>query len=204
MSGDRDASYDHIAYKEYYLIYPPLTQIGLGASGWIAGALFDGSSKAESIVWKFLLILAETATMLLLARILALMRRSRKYLLLYAWHPLPILEFAGQGHADALMIAFLMAALYCVMRGKEPLASVFFAAAVAARGCARFCTFVFAACFGETLCRFSRINGVRIRAVLFAGGDARDILFTSQMAQFFTFNSCGYWAIRMVFNCNDN
>ena len=31
--------------------------------------------------------------------------------LVYAWHPLPLWEFAGSGHIDAALIAFVVAAL---------------------------------------------------------------------------------------------
>ena len=41
------------------------------------------------------------------AQLLALLGRPRQLLLLYAWHPLVIWEFAGSGHVDAIAIGFI-------------------------------------------------------------------------------------------------
>ena len=50
---------------------------------------------------------------------------------LYAFHPLPILESAGQGHLDSLGVALLLAALVYLRRGgREAWAGVAFALAV--------------------------------------------------------------------------
>jgi hypothetical protein len=40
-------------------------------------------------------------------------------LLLFAWHPLVVWEFAGNGHLDAAMIFFVLLALWCRWRGKD-------------------------------------------------------------------------------------
>ena len=42
-----------------------------------------------------------------MAQLLALLGRPRQLLLLYAWHPLVIWEFAGSGHVDAIAIGFI-------------------------------------------------------------------------------------------------
>jgi hypothetical protein len=38
--------------------------------------------------------------------------------IVYAWHPLPIFEFGGSGHIDALMICFIAVALWARVQGK--------------------------------------------------------------------------------------
>ncbi len=51
--------------------------------------------------------------------ILALLKQRglpRGYVLLYAWHPLPVWEFAGNGHLDAIAIAFLLLAFVAADR----------------------------------------------------------------------------------------
>jgi hypothetical protein len=49
---------------------------------------------------------------------------------LYAFHPLPILESAGQGHLDALGVALLLASLVYLVRARPARAGVAFALAV--------------------------------------------------------------------------
>jgi uncharacterized membrane protein len=67
-------------------------------------------------------MLADLAVLLLLARWMP------GRWLIYAWSPLPVLEFWGQGHNDALVVLFLVLALY----GRESRAGMWlgFAAAV--------------------------------------------------------------------------
>jgi hypothetical protein len=50
--------------------------------------------------------------------------------LLYAWHPLPLWEFAGSGHVDAVAIAFLLLAFVAADRRSPILAGIGLAAGV--------------------------------------------------------------------------
>jgi alpha-1,6-mannosyltransferase len=50
--------------------------------------------------------------------------------LLYAWHPLPLWEFAGNGHVDAMAIAFLFMAFVAADRRSPILAGIALAAGV--------------------------------------------------------------------------
>jgi alpha-1,6-mannosyltransferase len=50
--------------------------------------------------------------------------------LLYAWHPLPLWEFAGNGHVDAMAIAFLLMAFVAADRRSPILAGVALASGV--------------------------------------------------------------------------
>ena len=54
-----------------------------------------------------------------IACLIALLRRRglpATRVLLYAWHPLPVWEFAGTGHVDALAIGLLMLAFLAASR----------------------------------------------------------------------------------------
>jgi hypothetical protein len=195
-----DELYDHLAYKNYYSIYPPLAEAGFGASAYAAKIFFHGSTEATYIVWKLLLVVAECGTILLLIRLLLYFGKPVKYLLLYAWHPLPIIEFAGQGHTDALMIFFLVAAMYALTSGKLRTAAAHLGAGIASR--------VAPVIFIPAFARHIKMRGVVIAAVIsvctfipfFSPEVFRGIFFsTSQMAQVFTFNSFGYWTVRAFF-----
>jgi alpha-1,6-mannosyltransferase len=61
---------------------------------------------------RLILLLAEAGSILLLWRLLRKMGLPEKYVLLYALNPLVILELVGNLHFEALMIFFLLLALY--------------------------------------------------------------------------------------------
>jgi hypothetical protein len=54
----------------------------------------------------------EAVAVALMLRLLAAAGRPASWIAVYAWHPLPIWEFAGSGHIDAAMIAFVTLALW--------------------------------------------------------------------------------------------
>lgn len=66
-------------------------------------------------------------------QLLALRGLPRSRILLYAWHPLPLWEFARSGHVDIVAIAFLLLAFLASERGSALLAGVAFGAGVVAK-----------------------------------------------------------------------
>lgn len=82
-------------------IYPPAAQILFAM-----GAFLGGVTGI-----KVLLVVADVAVCAIIMRILAQMNMPPSRAVLYAWHPLPILEIAGSGHIDGAGIFFLMLAL---------------------------------------------------------------------------------------------
>lgn len=71
---------------------------------------------------KAVMILFDLATIGLLLLLLARTGVAPERVLVYAWSPLVIVEFAGSGHAEALMLPFLLLALLGRMDGKPLLA----------------------------------------------------------------------------------
>ena len=57
-------------------------------------------------------------------------RPARHARLLYAWHPLPLWQFAGDGHVDAIAIAFLLLAFVAADRRSPILSGIALAAGV--------------------------------------------------------------------------
>jgi alpha-1,6-mannosyltransferase len=109
LSGMRDdVIYPNINRANYaHTIYPPAAQMAFLASERIS----------DSIIGMKLLVLSFDA--LTIACLIALLRRRGQpasWVLLYAWHPLPVWEFAGTGHVDALAIGFLMLAFLAAGR----------------------------------------------------------------------------------------
>jgi hypothetical protein len=79
-------------------IYPPVAQV----------VFFLTTRICESVTWmKATMLGFELVTIWAIAQLLTLLGRPRQLLLLYAWHPLVVWEFAGSGHVDAIAIAFI-------------------------------------------------------------------------------------------------
>ncbi len=81
------------------------------------------------IVMKAAMVIFEAITIVLLLRLLDAASLPSGRILVYAWHPLPIWEFAGSGHIDAAMITVVVLALWARRRGKGWLAGLALAGA---------------------------------------------------------------------------
>lgn len=94
-----DAIYPKINRRDWaHTIYPPAAQV----------VFFLTTRISESIVWmKATMLVFELITIWAVAQLLTLLGRPRQLLLMYAWHPLVVWEFAGSGHVDAIAIGFI-------------------------------------------------------------------------------------------------
>ena len=106
-------------------IYPPVAEY----------IFFITTRVSQSLTWMKATMLAfEVMTVVLLLRLLMLFEMPRERILIYAWHPLLLWEFAGSGHIDAAMLAFVTLALWARRREMDWLTGV----AVAAAGLVKF------------------------------------------------------------------
>jgi hypothetical protein len=94
----RDEEFRHINFPHLRTVYPPLAQLAFRL-----GASLSDTLTAQKAVCVF----AEVFTGLSLLCILLWRGLSPLWVVAYAWHPLVILEIAGQGHNDALGVAGL-------------------------------------------------------------------------------------------------
>ena len=104
-NGLRDDSiYPNVNRKEYaHTNYPPVAQI----------FFFVVTRVTQSILgFKGVLVVLDLVTMGLVAANLRAIGQPAERVIVYAWHPLPIFEFGGSGHIDALMICFIALALF--------------------------------------------------------------------------------------------
>jgi len=112
--------YPQIASKNAPTIYPPTTE----------AVFFAVTRVSESVTaMKIAMAVFDLITLMLLARLLALEGLPTARVLVYAWHPLPIWEFAGSGHIDAVLITCMLVALWAIRRRHPAVAGVFLAAA---------------------------------------------------------------------------
>lgn len=103
--------YPKINRRDYaHTIYPPVAQV-----------IFLLTTRiSESVTWmKFTMVAFEMLALWAIAQLLTSLGRPRQLLLLYAWHPLVIWEFAGSGHVDAIAICFIAFALLAWRRGSD-------------------------------------------------------------------------------------
>ena len=98
-----DDIYPEINRADYApTIYPPLAQI----------VFFLVTRVSESLVaMKAAMVGFEIAAVWAILRLLQARNIPATRVLLYAWHPLPIWEFSGSGHVDAIALACVMLAL---------------------------------------------------------------------------------------------
>jgi hypothetical protein len=100
----RDAAiYPNINRADYAkTIYPPVAQ----------GLFLAVTSLGDGVLsMRIAMVAFEAAICASLVALLRRVGRPATRVVLYAWHPLPIWEIAGNGHVDAAMIALLLLAL---------------------------------------------------------------------------------------------
>jgi len=106
---------DNVSFQGYTTVYPPLAQYLFALSHRVA--------PASIFTLKLLVVLADLGTCWALLSLLAALGLRRSSVILYAWNPLVIKEFAGSGHVDAVMIFLMTLALLFLVK-KRPVAAL--------------------------------------------------------------------------------
>jgi alpha-1,6-mannosyltransferase len=110
------AIYPYINRAHYApTIYPPTSQIVF--------YLVTRISEAP-VFMKIAMVAFEGLAVWAILQLLAARGLPRSRVLLYAWHPLPLWEFARSGHIDIVAIAFLLLAFLAIERRSPILAGV--------------------------------------------------------------------------------
>ena len=106
-----EAIYPNINRRDFApTIYPPLAEF----------VFFLTTRISEHITWMKLTMLGfEVLTVWAIAQLLASLGLAKQRLLIYAWHPLVIWEFAGSGHVDAVAIPFIVLAFLAWRKNKD-------------------------------------------------------------------------------------
>lgn len=97
----------HINHPELITIYPPVAQLSFAI-----GACFGGTILGI----KALLLAVDIATCFLLLRILSSLNMPLWRSVLYAWHPLPVIEIASSGHIDGVGIFFFLLVIFLLLK----------------------------------------------------------------------------------------
>jgi hypothetical protein len=111
----RNESYPLINHKDIAAIYPPLTLMMNRTGTYLAdrikklGVL---ALRADVVSQKVMVFVFDMGTIVLLMALLRQRHVPPARLLLYAWNPLVVLEFAGSGHNDSLAVFCLLGAIW--------------------------------------------------------------------------------------------
>jgi alpha-1,6-mannosyltransferase len=123
LAGLRDQTiYPNINRATYApTIYPPAAEL----------VFLAATRISESTVFmKTVMIAFEGLAVWAILQLLAARGLPATRVLLYAWHPLPVWEFAGDGHVDAMAIALLLLAFVAADRRSPILSGMALAAGV--------------------------------------------------------------------------
>ncbi len=109
-----------VNHPEFTTIYPPMAQIVFAVGAFLGTAvIFIGKTAGIPLNIMFIvvgikltLIIMDTLSCLLIILILRKMKLPAYYGIIYAWHPLPIIETASSGHIDGAAIFFLLMSIY--------------------------------------------------------------------------------------------
>ncbi|PEN09530.1 hypothetical protein CRI93_02020 [Longimonas halophila] len=107
--------YPALNSASYHSVYPPLSQLTFA----LAYVLGGGATWTSYYVLKGLLVAAELGGLWALRR-----HVEARHLMLYAWHPLALLEIAGQGHTEALAVGGIAVAVAAIQQQRWHVAAV--------------------------------------------------------------------------------
>ena len=117
----RDAVvYPRLTHGDWRTVYPPGAQLLFAGMARLA----PGSAGA----FKLLIVAFDLLTLGLVVAWLGALGRPAAWALVYAWHPLVVVELAGSGHLDAVALAATVAALRAAAGGREASAGALLAA----------------------------------------------------------------------------
>lgn len=120
----RDGEWLRVNHRQVPAVYgPPLELLFAGLAA-LPGRLLP---------FKLAFVLADLAIAGLLLRLLRRRGRSSLWVLAWLWHPLPILELAGQAHLEAIPVALLLLAVEREEAGRPRAAAVALGLAASAK-----------------------------------------------------------------------
>jgi hypothetical protein len=102
--------FPQINHKNFVSIYPPLTQFIFSLS-----LQLHPSIKMMNLTF----LIFDVLIMVVLILTLRSLKIDLTRIIIYAWNPLIIMEFAGSGHLDSVAIFFLMLSFYLFTKGKS-------------------------------------------------------------------------------------
>ncbi len=121
----------YVFWQDTRSVYGPVW-LGLSDGLTHLAQAWGGSLAISALLFKSVAFVAHLGNALLLWAILGKIapRQQLTGTILYAWNPLALLEFAGSGHNDAVMLFFFLLGVLLLVQGHEVLALLGFAASI--------------------------------------------------------------------------
>jgi Glycosyltransferase family 87 len=116
-----DSYFERINHKDVRTPYPPFAETVFYLLARLPGGY--PSFKAGILFCDFLLIAV-------IYQLLKFSNLPSSHILLYAWHPLPVLEFAGSGHMDVIAMSLFLTSYLLVQRSWKSAGGAWMAAAI--------------------------------------------------------------------------
>ncbi|MBK9737742.1 MAG: hypothetical protein IPO92_23515 [Saprospiraceae bacterium] len=110
--------------KEYFTIYPPLSQLYYSISALTGNLLYT------AVAMKSLFLFTEIIGLWYMVKLLTLLKIEQRWSMLYFINPLVILEGAGNLHFEVVMIAILNISIYYIFTKKIIHGALFMAAGI--------------------------------------------------------------------------
>ena len=120
------ALFQSLNSPHYFTVYPPVSQALFGLAAWLS----PDSVLGNILTLRIPILLAEGGTVWLMVQLLHRANRNPNLALLYALNPLVILELTGNLHGEAVMIFFVLLAVWLWQRGRFVGSSVALALAI--------------------------------------------------------------------------
>ncbi len=129
-----DPFFAQVAWPDVRSVYGPLWLVISNVLTWFAQGL-GGSPAIYVMLYKLLAVGCHLGNIALIWGILTILAPERRLLgtLIYAWNPLALLEFAGSGHNDALMLLFVLLGFWLLLRQREVPALLAWGASIAVK-----------------------------------------------------------------------
>ncbi len=108
----RGAGCTRINREDVRTIYPPVAQ------AWFLLGHSLGASELRDLGWELMALVADLATAVLLWRLLVARGRDPRWVAVYAWSPVAVLEAVQNGHVDGLATFFVVLAV--ALAGRRP------------------------------------------------------------------------------------
>ena len=121
--------YDQMNSKNYYTVYPPMSQYVFIISTWAP----DHDIETISIIMKAILLIAEGLCLYIMITLLKLYSIPIKRVAIYALNPLVIIEIMGNVHFEGIMVMFFLLGWLLIVRQKLVLAAIPLALSVATK-----------------------------------------------------------------------
>ncbi|HEX9015351.1 MAG TPA: glycosyltransferase 87 family protein, partial [Chloroflexota bacterium] len=116
LSALRDPLWNGINHKEMRTPYPPLAEVLFAAVYHLAPGAVAGMQAGA--------VLFDLGVILVIIGLLARLGLKRWRVLIYAWNPLVLVQFAHSGHFDSAMLLSLLGAVLLIASGRRLLSGV--------------------------------------------------------------------------------